>query len=162
MADMQTGVGVGAGAGAEEGVLDGRRIIFQVRARVLPASSLPAPNGLAGGGLVGSIFRGHWCVMSTCLSLPRLRERFEQRSGDFGIGCLGASLRSIFNVSCIGHLISHGTPSLHTSSSFSVTPQRRRPSELKTIHLRGDCRDNQSLNEFLHQCHWKELPPQSN
>jgi hypothetical protein len=37
-------------------------IIFQVRARVLRASSLPARNGLAGGGLVGSIFRGRWCV----------------------------------------------------------------------------------------------------
>jgi hypothetical protein len=42
-----------------------------VRARVLPASSLPARNDLAGGGLVGLIFCRRWCVMSTLpLSTP--------------------------------------------------------------------------------------------
>jgi hypothetical protein len=41
------------------------------------------------------------------------------------------SLRSIFNVACIGRLMSHGMPSLHTFSSFSVTPQRRPPSAYK-------------------------------
>jgi hypothetical protein len=66
-----------------------RRIIFQVRARVLQASSLPARNGSAGVGLVGSIFYERWCVMSTCPCLPQLKERGEQRSGDFGIACLG-------------------------------------------------------------------------
>jgi hypothetical protein len=66
-----------------------RGIIFQVRARVLRASSLPARNGLAGGGLVGSIFRGRWCVTSTCLCLLQLRERIEQQSGDFNIARLG-------------------------------------------------------------------------
>jgi hypothetical protein len=66
-----------------------RRIIFQVRARVLQASSLPTRNGLAGGGLVGSIFHGRWCVIFTCLCLPQLRERSEQWSGDLGIAHLG-------------------------------------------------------------------------
>ena len=41
------------------------------------------------------------------------------------------SLPSIFNVSCIGHLISHGTPSLYTFSSFSIIPQCRYPSAYK-------------------------------
>jgi hypothetical protein len=67
-------------------------------------------------GLVGSIFRGRWCVVSTCLCLLQLRERSKQRSGNFGIACLRVSLGTIFNVSCIGYLISHGAPSLHTSS----------------------------------------------
>jgi hypothetical protein len=40
----------------------------------------------------------------------------------------GVSLRSIFNASCIGHLMSHGIPSLDTFSSFSVTLQRHHPS----------------------------------
>ena len=38
---------------------------------------------------MGSIFRGHWCVMSSCFCLPQLRERLKQRSGDFGITRLG-------------------------------------------------------------------------
>ena len=37
-----------------------------------------------------SIFRGRWCVMSTCC-LPQLRERSEQRSGDFGVARLGGA-----------------------------------------------------------------------
>jgi hypothetical protein len=56
---------------------------------VLPASSLPARNSLVGGGLVGPIFRGRWCVMSTLPLSTRLREWSEQRSGDFGIARLG-------------------------------------------------------------------------
>lgn len=38
---------------------------------------------------MGSIFRGRWCVASLCFRLPQLRERNEQRSGDFGIARLG-------------------------------------------------------------------------
>jgi hypothetical protein len=58
------------------------------------------------------------------------RERLEQRSDGFDIARLAASLRSILNLSYIAHLISCGTPSLHTFSSLSFTPQleRRRPS----------------------------------
>ena len=72
---------------------------------------------------MGSIFRRRWCFMSTCHCLPQLK--FEQRSSTLLLAC-GASLFSIFNVSCIGHLMSHGTPPLH-ASLFSVALQRRRP-----------------------------------
>jgi hypothetical protein len=88
MVSMQSGVDVGAGAGTGEVLWMWRRIIFQVRARVLRASLLPARNSSA-GGLAGSIFRGRWCVVSTFICLPQLRERSEQRSGDFGIARLG-------------------------------------------------------------------------
>ena len=74
--------------------------------------SLSVWNGLAGGGLVGSTFCGRWCVMSTYLYLLQLRERKSPQSGDFGI-VHQVSLRTIFNDSCISHLISHGTPSLY-------------------------------------------------
>jgi hypothetical protein len=72
------------------------------------------------------MIRGRWCVAFICLCLPQLRERSDQRSDDFDIACLGASLRSIFNVSYIGHLVSYGMPSLHTTSSVSVTLQLER------------------------------------
>jgi hypothetical protein len=67
MVNMQSGIDVGAGAGTGEGALDVEE--DNIPARELRASSIHARNGLAGGGLVGSIFRGHWCVMSTCLCL---------------------------------------------------------------------------------------------
>jgi hypothetical protein len=76
-----------ASGGTREGVLDVEE--DDIRARVLRVSSLPARNGSAGGGLVGSIFRGRWCIMSTCLCLPQLRERLEQQFGDLGIHRLG-------------------------------------------------------------------------
>jgi hypothetical protein len=59
------------------------------------------------------------------------------------------------NIQCLAYRPSDfaWTRSPHTSSSFSVTPQRRLPSALKTIHLNGDYKDNQSLNKFLHRCH---------
>jgi hypothetical protein len=85
---MQSGVDIGAGAGTEEGVLDVEE--DNIPARVLRTLSLPARNCLAGGGLVGSIFRRRWCVMSTCLRLPQLRERTKQRSGNFGVARLGS------------------------------------------------------------------------
>ena len=44
----------------------------------LAKAALP-PQVVAGGGLVGSIFRGRWCIMSTCLYLSQLRELSEQR-----------------------------------------------------------------------------------
>ena len=72
---------------------------------------------------MGSIFRRRWCVMSACHCLPQLK--FEQRSVDF-VARLEASLFSILNVSCICHLMSHGTPP-HHASLFSVALQRRRP-----------------------------------
>jgi hypothetical protein len=109
-----------------------RRMIFQMRARVLRASSLPARNGLAGGGLVGSIFRGRYCVCPPCLCLPRLRERSEQRSGDFGIARLGGV--AALNIQRLVYRpsdVAWDAPPLHTLSSFSVTPQRRRPSAYK-------------------------------
>jgi hypothetical protein len=75
---MQSGVGAGAGAGTGEGASDVEEDNIPMRARVLRASSLPARNCLAGGGLLGSIFCGRWCVFSTCLCLPQLKERSEQ------------------------------------------------------------------------------------
>jgi hypothetical protein len=92
--------------------------------RIPQAPSLTVRNGLAGGGLVGSIFCGRWCVMSTCLCLPQLRERTGQWSGEFGISRLRGVAALIFNVSCVGNLMLPGTPSLHTFSSFSITSQR--------------------------------------
>ena len=50
--------------------------------------------------------------------------------------CSPASLRSIFNVSCIGDPISLGTPSLHTFSSSSVTPRHRGTSAYKRPALK--------------------------
>jgi hypothetical protein len=57
MAGIQSGVEVGAGTGTTEG----------------------------NNNLVGSVFSGRWCVMSSCLCLPQFRERTEQLSSDFGI-----------------------------------------------------------------------------
>jgi hypothetical protein len=57
---MQSGVDVAAGIGTS------REVVLDVE-------------------LVGSTFRGRWCVMSTCLCLPQLRERPEQQSDDFGM-----------------------------------------------------------------------------
>ena len=68
MVSMQSSVDVGSRAGAGEDVLDVEE--DNIPARVLRASSLPARNCLAGEGLVGSIFRRRWCVMSTCLVYP--------------------------------------------------------------------------------------------
>jgi hypothetical protein len=123
---MQSSVDVGVGSGTGEGVLD-------VEGDNIPSASTgatslvtPARNGLAGGGFVGSIFRGRWCViMSTCLCLPRLRERSEQPSGDFGIACLGVAA---LNIQPLVYRLSDAAwdaPSLYTFSSFSVTPHRR-------------------------------------
>jgi hypothetical protein len=53
MVSMQSGVDIGAGACTGWVPWMWRRIVFQVRARVLQASLLPARNGLARGGLVG-------------------------------------------------------------------------------------------------------------
>jgi hypothetical protein len=156
MVNMQSGVDIDASAGTGVSWM-WKRILFQVRARVLPASSLPARNGLAGGGLVGTILRGRWCVMSPCLCLLQLRKWSEQRSGDFGITRLAGV--AALNIQCLAYRPSDfaWTRSLHTSSSFSVTPQCRLPSALRTIHLNGDYKDNQSLNNFLHRCHWKRI-----
>ena len=46
-----------------------------------------------------------------------------------GVAALVAALNT--HVSCIGHLMLHGTPSLHTFYSFSATLQRRRSSAYK-------------------------------
>ena len=70
-------------------------------------------------------------VMSTCLCLPQFREQTEQWSSDFGTtrpGCVTPTLPLIFNVSYIRHLMSHGTPSLHTFPSVFFVTQRRHPS----------------------------------
>jgi hypothetical protein len=68
MVSLQSGVDVDADAGTWEGVFD----VEEDNTR--PASSFLARNGLSGGGLVGYIFRRRWCVLSTCLCLPQLRE----------------------------------------------------------------------------------------
>jgi hypothetical protein len=92
LVSIQSGVDVGAGAGIWEGVFDVEED------NTLPASSLSARNGLAGGGLVGYIFRRRWCVLSTCLCLPQLREWSKQQPGNFDIARPGTMLSSIFNV----------------------------------------------------------------
>jgi hypothetical protein len=99
---------------------------------VLPASSLPARNGLAGGGLVGSISRGCWYVLSACLCLPQLREGSEQRSGDFGIthleGVAALNIqRIVYRVSAIRfrmgchHFTPLRSPSPHNAASHPPT-----------------------------------------
>jgi hypothetical protein len=77
---------------------------------------------------VGSIFRKRWCVLSTCLYPPQLRERIEQRSGDFGIARPGGVAVLNIQLSCIGHLMSHGMPSLHAYPFGFRHPQPRSPS----------------------------------
>jgi len=104
-----------------------RRIIYKVRVQVLRTSSLPARNGLGGGG---SIFRGCWCVMSTYLCLPQLRERFRNRcsAGTTRLGSVAA-----LNIQRLVHRSFDVAWDVitHALSSFSVTPQRRRPSSYK-------------------------------
>jgi hypothetical protein len=99
-----------------------RRMIFEVRARLLRASSLPARDSLTGGGLVESIFCGRWCVMSTCLCLPQLREQVQQRSGDFGIARLEHRCVQFLTsrVSDMGRR--HFTRSLRSSSRHTHPP----------------------------------------
>jgi hypothetical protein len=99
-----------------------RRMIFEVRARLLRASSLPARDSLTGGGLVESIFCRRWCVMYTCLCLPQLREQVEQRCGDFGIARLEHRCVQFLasHVSDLGRR--HFTPSLRSPSRHTHPP----------------------------------------
>ena len=67
-----------------------------------------------------SIFYGRWCVISTCLCLPQVRERTGQWSGDFGT----SRLRGVagLNIQRIVYRMRrhHFTPSLRSPSPRST------------------------------------------
>ena len=108
---MQSGVDVGARAGTGNGVPNVRGEIYwdpySADVGALCPPSLPTPIQRTDRTAVQRL---QYC-------LPGVRR--------------SDSLPSIFNVSCIGHLMSHGTPSLHTFSSFFFVTQRGHPSGYK-------------------------------
>jgi hypothetical protein len=69
--------------------------------------------------------------LSLSTPVERMIRSSEQWPGNFDITCLGGVAALNIQHLCTGHLISHGTPSLHIFSSFTVIPQRHRPSAYK-------------------------------
>ena len=111
MVSMQSGVDVGARAGTGEGVSNVRGEIYW------------DPYSTDVGAL---------CPPSLSTPIQRTDRTAVQRLQYYSPGVRRSdSLPSIFNISCIGHLMSHGTLSLHIFSSFFIVPQCRHPSAYK-------------------------------
>ena len=128
MVSMQCGVDVGAGTGTGEGALDVEE--DNIPSASTSATSLATPRTerfsrrrVSGIHIPRTLVR----YVHLPLSIP-IENCLNSGLATLALLAWGASLRSIFNASCVSHLMSHGTPSLHTFSSFSVTPRRRRPS----------------------------------
>ena len=107
MVSMLSVVDVGAGAGTGEDVSIVRENILE------------------------SVFRRCRCVCPPAFVYSGSENGLNSGPAILVLYCSPASLPSISNASCIGHLISHGTPSLYTFSSFSIILQRCHPSAYK-------------------------------
>jgi hypothetical protein len=118
MVSIQSGIDVGVGSGTGEDVLDVAEDDIQSSSTTATSLVTSRTGRFSGIHILRTLVR----YVHLPLSFP-IENRLNSGLATLASLAWGASLRSNFNVSCIGH----GTPSLHTSL-FSITPQRRLPS----------------------------------